>query len=851
MFQIKLHVPGIGRKTISRKGIANKLQNIFDYRLTMITAPAGYGKTTAAAGFLLSSGLSHAWLSLDPEDNDPVRFWQYLIAAVAGAESSLTGSLQDLTVSRDLIESNILAGLFIDQLYSITGSFVLVLDDYHLIQDTLVWESLAYFIKYKPLSFHVIILTRQEQDGRLEGLYTQGQALRLGRRELVFNADEIKEFYEQRDVHLKSEELSLLEARTEGWVAGLVLASLLIEEGADVLEAVGQLSGGSRHLDRYFRYEVFDRWPGDVKEFLVRTSILERLSGPLCRAVTGRADSAELLQRLAASNSFIIPLDHQNEWFRYHHLFAEFLKTRLEQEDPFIIKSLYGLSGGWFEEHGLPREAIEALIKAEDFEKAGAIFGDYFAVFANNAEFPAMAKWLASFPEAYIENNVRMCSGYAWVLAMQGHMEAADDWNKRAVACFRRISGQLEDVKERNYLQAQVCIAWADNAIRHLDAAAAARCYSEASQLNFDDHILSGELNSGQPGMLKTVYGFYGRLNDLDRAVFPFVQHFPRIIGKASAYSKVILLETLYERNQLRNSYETLALALEEAFALGNPGAIVPCFITLAKIRRAKGDLEGALNTVAEGKKKLQGRGRTFWEYLFDLFTARLHLDRHDLQSAGEWLDLRRVSVYDDLSSLREFEHLVFARYLTLSSRHDEAILLLNRLHSLAEKEKRLGSRIEILCLMAVVCSLQENADRAVMIFNQALQLGMEHGYVRTFIDELDSAAGMLAIYLEWKKQVGIDEYYYYAQKLYELTAANFMARRGKFDMHVEAAALTRKERKILQLLSAERSNLEIAGELGISVRTVKYHNSNLFGKLGAKNRVEAIYRARALGLLD
>lgn len=851
MFQIKLHVPSIGHKIIRRTCITNKLQNIFDYRLTMITAPAGYGKTTAAAGFLSSSGLPHAWLSVDPGDNDPVRFWQYLIAAVAGAESSLAGSLEDVPVSRDLIESNILAGLFIDQLYSIPGNFVLVLDDYHLIQDSLVRASLVYFIKYKPFSFHMIFLSRQEQDSDLAGLYAKGQALGLGRRDLAFDAREIAGFYAQKGVHLTPEEASVMGNATEGWAAGLVIASLLIEEGASVQESIIQLSSGSRYLDRYFEDEVFNHWPDDVKDFLIYTSILDRLSGSLCQAVTGRSDSAELLQRLAASNSFIIPLDQQNEWFRYHPLFAEFLRTGLEQEDPSIIKSLYSLAGGWFESNGLLREAIESLIKAEDFEGAGILFGDSFTIFANNGEFSTLAKWLGSFPEAYIDNNVRLCSGYAWALAMEGHMEAADEWSKRAVGCFHRIRDQLDDLKERNYMEAQACITWADNAVRHLDADTAARCYTEASKLELDNHILCGELNTGQPSMLRTVYGFYGRLNDLDKAVSPFIKHFPGIIGKASAYSKVILAETLYERNRLQESHDTLAQALEEAFALDNPGAIVPCFITLAKIRRARDDLKGALNTVAEGKRKLHGKGKTYWEYLFDLFTARLHLDRHDPQSAGEWLDLGRVGVYDSLSSLREFEHLVFARYLMLANQHDEAILLLNRLHSLAEKEHRLGSRIEILCLLAVVNYVQKDTGRAVSMLDQALLLGMEHGYTRTFIDEREPMAGLLASYLDWKKEMGIDDRYYYAKKLYELSAANIMAWRGKSEKHAAAVALTPKECKVLQLLSAERSNLEIAKELGISVRTVKYHNSNLFGKLGAKNRVEAIYKARALGLLD
>lgn len=852
MFQIKLHVPCIGRKSVSRRRIAKKLQNIFDYRLTLITAPAGYGKTTTAAGFLTETAIPHAWLSLDPEDNDPVRFWQYLTAAVGGAYANLADSLGDLTLSRELIASNIFTGLFIDQLYCVSGNFILVLDDYHLIQDETVRQSLVYFIKNKPSSFHLIILSRQEQDNDLSGLSAKGQALRIGRWDLAFSAGEIMEFYQQKGIRLTPEEVSNIEARTEGWAVGFVISSLAIEEGADIQDVLDQLSGSSRYLDRYFREEVFERWPGRVRDFLMRTSILDRLNGPICRAVTGREDSAEILRKLSEGNSFIIPLDQKNEWFRYHHLFAEFLRTRLEQENPSVIKSLYGLAGAWLHENGLVREAIDALIRAEDFPRAVALFGDSFANFANNGEFPALAKWLSSFPKDYYENNVRLCSAYAWVLAMEGHWEEADEWSQRTVACFHRIRDRLDDVRERNYMAVQAAIIRADNAIRRLDAATAARCYTEAGKVELDDHILTGELNLGQPSMLRTVYGFYGRLNDLEKAVFPFIKDFPGMIGKASAYSKVILIESLYERNSLKESHDSLVQGLEEAFALDNPGVIVPCFITLAKIHRAGGDLDGALNTVAEGKKKLHGKGRTYWEYLFDLFTARLYLDRHDLQGAEEWMDLGRIGIYDCLSCIREFEHLVLARYLCLANRHEEALLLLGRLLALAEKEGRLGSRIEILCLMAVANCLGRDPARAMALLDQALSLGMEHGYARTFIDEMDPMAGLLDGYPQWKDRAGSEEMNNYAKKLYQLTAAGITANRGKLtggDMAAET--LTRKEYKVLQLLSSGRSNDEIAGELSITVRTVKYHNANLYGKLGARNRLEALNRARQLGLLQ
>lgn len=854
----KLAVPKINDTVIDRKRVYTKLQQTPEYKLTLITAPAGYGKTTAAASWLTASGLPCAWLSLDESNNDPVLFWRYLMTALDNLSnlsnrsinrSSTIPDFGDAPINKEMVSSNILAGLLVNRLYSIAGWAALVLDDYHCIHDDAVKNSLLYFIKKLPAHISLVLLNRHEPDDRLDSMYARGQVLKINSRDLAFNADEVSDFFGRRGLHLTAEEASIILSHTEGWAAGLVAASLEMEEGRNSGTVAQRISVKNRHIGSFIDTEVFNQWPDEVKTFLIHTSFLDSFCASLCCAVTGLENSAEIINRLLTRNSFIVPLDQDDEWFKYHHLFAEFLQARLKQENPSLLPSLYSRAGIWLHDNGFLPEAIEVFIKAGEFDQVKLLADELFTAMTFNGEFSRMRRWYGSIPEKYYEKDIRLCCAYSWVLAMDDRMEAAEEWADRTEAYFEGIKDQL-DKKDRDHLAVQVAFARGDIAFRHLDAEELIRCYSDAYRVKLEEPIEVGELNNGQPSMLKTVYGFYGRLRDIDKVYdFMAAQDLNAQVGPSSAYVTVSRAESLYERNCLKESYAALVRGLEAVLAFGAPGAVVPSFITLAKIKRAGGDLKGAIDLVIEGKNKLQSKNKKYWEYIFDLYMAELYLERHDVENAAEWLDLGHISIFDSLSAIREFEHLIMSRYLLLTGRSSDAVLLLNRLRAFAEKERRLGSEIQILCLLAVASYKNNERSDALQALDRALELGMEDGYVRTFIDEGQPMLELLSAYLQRGPGQEAGNRYDYAKKLLELAGENIIHRDDNNSRHA-LNTLTRKEYMVLQLISAARSNEEIARELGISVRTVKYHNANLYAKLGAKNRLEAVNRAREIGLL-
>jgi LuxR family maltose regulon positive regulatory protein len=858
LVRTKLNVPTINHKIIKRAKVLKKLQQSSEYRLTLITAPVGSGKTTAVASYLAEADLPYVWLSVDESDNDPVRFWRYILAAIQGL-GNFGKNYWEIPVKQELITSNIQADMLLDKLYTLPGKAVIVLDDYHLITNEIIHSSLTYFLKYLPSHFRMIILSRKEPEIKIIREYTNGQVCKLDFRDLAFDRREVGEFFKIRGYQLNSEEIAAVRDYTEGWAAGLVMTSLSMEEEGDVHAAIRKFSGKNRRVGQLFQDEVFDRWPDRVKDFLVRIAFLDKFCGPLCEAVTGLADSTEYLKKLAQGNSFIFYLDQENEWFRFHHLFGDFLQRRLAREDQALRRELYLKAGEWYRENGLVREAVEVFIKAEAFKEAFPLLldTDFYLSMVQNGDFSAWLTWMGCIPAEYYEGEVRACTGYSWVLSMENRTDEAKFWADKAQSCFDRIKDGIT-ADEKDFMAANVIMVKANIAILEMDMERAGYYYKQAGWLKLYQPIVIGELNSGEASILKTAYSFRGRLKKFDELYALLVSELPRLIGNFSTYLMVGMAECQYERNNLQNAYRTLTQVMENILELGNPGAIVPCVITLAKIKRAEGDIEGAIQTIAEGRKKLAGKSKTLWNYFFDIFTAGLYIDRHDATAASEWLNIDRIGLFDNLSYTREYEFLTFTRYLNLVGRYDDALLLLDRLNGFTRKEDRLGSRIEVLCQTAISHQLKGDSVNAMETLDEALALGIEDGYLRTFIDHLEPMAELLAKYKNWKKRTGTDARSNYAKKLFRLVQGNILAIKTKLPAVREvpsltplAAHLSVREFRILRLLAADRSNKEIAAELCISVRTVKYHNSQIFGKLGVENRLQAIRIAWETGILE
>ncbi|WP_312693296.1 LuxR C-terminal-related transcriptional regulator [Caproiciproducens sp.] len=856
MLKTKLCTPKINKYIVNREKAEEKLKLLPEYRLAFVFAPAGYGKTTTVASYLLKSELKYAWFSIDEADNDPVRFWRYLTASIA---SELKNScFQEISINMDLVSANITADLLIDMLGSISDDIVLVLDDYHLIHNETVQKSVEHLAGFMPPNLSLIILSRKEPERELFNMCVRENAIRIDINDLSFSPDETSELFMQRGIRLDPEELKVLQNCTEGWAAGLIAASFSILENNDVGGAVHAFSGKNRNIEKILLNEVFDQWTDEVKEFFIHTSFLDKLTGPLCGAVSGNGKSAELLRRLSESNSFIIPIDQENKWFRYHHLFQEFLMNRLETKPVLTRHTLYRLAGEWYRENGFMQDSISCFLEAEEYEKAFPLVWNIYLSMVQKSEFKLWRKYIESMPQQLCESDVRACTGYSWVLSMEGQLEKAQIWADKAQACYDRIKDSLKE-KEKIFLEANICVTYANTAIFRMNAAEAVKQYRKVLTFNLDVPVIVGEMNSGEPNLLKTAYGFRGRLNKVAEAYENYVEDMPRFLGDFSSYIAVTLAECNYERGDLKAVHEILLKNMGRITSLNNPGIIVPCFIIYSKVKRARGDLAGAFKIIQSGKKILKEKSGSVWNYFFDIYQASLYLYAGDAKSASQYLHTDRMGVYDVLSAPREFEYITYARYLVLTNQPEDSLILLNRLENLAQKEDRLGSLVEILCLSAIAYSRLGNFSNSMLSLHKALSLGAPEGYVRTFADELEPMAGLLREYGAWTKRTEYSGGRQYAKRLLNTTEESIKIQRNAnhpsktvwTDSKADQVDFSARELEVLRLLMNDCSNREIAETLFITVRTVKFHNARIYEKLGVKNRIEAVIKARNLNLMN
>jgi LuxR family maltose regulon positive regulatory protein len=548
-------------------------------------------------------------------------------------------------------------------------------------------------------------------------------------------------------------------------------------------------------------------------------------------------------------------LDREDEWFRYHHLFQEYLMSKLEQEEVSYRRTLYNLAGQWYQENGFIRDAINCYLKAEEYERAFPLVWGIYLTITQNGEYSTWRKWMSSIPEELWENDVQSCTGLSWVLSMENQLDKAEKWAGKAQTCLERMKGVLAQ-KQKDFLEANIAMAFANTEVFRMDAAAALGYYRKICDLKLYTPIVVGEMNSGEPSLLKTAYGFRGRLNKVCEAYESVINDAPRVLGNFSAYISVALAECQYEHGDLDMVYATLVKSMGRITGLKSPGIIVPCFITLAKVKKARGDIRGAYEIIESGRAILDNK-KSVWSYFLDVFTANLYISKGDADSAAKRIAADRLGVFDVISASREFEYIVFARYLILINRLDEALILLSRLVNFSTMENRLGSRIEALCLSAICSNRMGETSNAMLALHEALELGYEDGYTRTFTDEGQPMAELLANYRAWIRQNSNDKYEEYSRHLLKLTKENIRIHKA-ITLRDEIAAsgeepalnvLRDRELAVLKLLVEELSNQEIAEKLFISVRTVKHYNAQIFEKLGVKNRLEAIIKAREIGI--
>lgn len=859
MLKTKFRMPFMNKNMISREKVLGKLQHIPEYKLTLIVAPAGYGKTTAVLDFLRKCGLPVAWLSLDMCDNNPTAFWRYVCAALDSIAAGISKDAEYVFSSQDLMNAHMHINILLDRLAGIKEEFLLILDDLHLISDPVIMQGLSYLVDYMPAQMHLIFMSRAEPELKLAKHRIAGDILRLDEKDLRFGEEDIFSFYQARGYTLGNDDVKKVESYTEGWAAALVALAMSMEYESNSSDAIHALTRSSQDIGEYLKDEVISSWNSEKLSFAMKTSVLDILSEPLCNAVTGGRNARRMLREISEGNGFLMALDDQKLEYRYHHLFSNFLRGLLSDTAPEEIPALHIRAARWFEEHGFIPEAVGHLLTGGAYREAFEMIEHQTDYLIHQNDFRTLLSWIERLPKDMLDNSFQVALIYATYYAAAGRCDLSRQWLAKAKkwAAGERYAADPEWSK---YITTECTLAEVNLLLRE----GAPECLPlllSAAERNADGHFVMPkyfDINTGDIYYyrcpLSKAIDLYGENPDRYEEV---MKRYRELISVKPGYHPLIAGEYLYENNKLEEALPRLLNALEEAKAAGCAGALVPAMVHLARIKRAKADMAGAFEVLDECERILQSIGKPHWRYLVESFRCRLNIEIKATEKTEAWFTSRKFNIYSEISGINEFELLVYSRALMAKSCRDDAGLLLKRLLAFTRGASRLHSEVEVLNLLALLAYRENDMQIAMDYLGKALVIGRSKGYFRSFMDESAPMAGLLRYYLAHRSAQ--PELYdgegltAYAKRL--LLSIRGNPSRSPENRDEEAAhgigrLLTPQEKKVLELLAKANTNAEIGAKLGISIRTVKTHTGNIYGKLGVKNRAQCMKLVREINLL-
>ncbi|MCW5853728.1 MAG: helix-turn-helix transcriptional regulator [Anaerolineae bacterium] len=927
----KLYVPPPRPSVVRRPRLLQRLNKglLAGRKLSLISAPAGFGKTTLVSSWIddfrwaRDEGQSEAarrativhrvaWLSLDEGDNDPVRFLTYLVAALQTRAPSIgAAALTALDSPQPPPPEAILTAL-LNEITPLPDQIVLVLDDYHVLDSKPIDRALTFLLDHLPPQLHLVITTREDPSFPLARYRARDQMTELRAADLRFTPAEAAEFLHQvMGLHLSAADISALEDRTEGWIAGLQLAALSMQGREDIQGFIRAFAGDHRYIVDYLVEEVLRRQPEPIRRFLLQTAILDRLSGPLCDAVLGTMNdkqgtmsepsqreaasfiihrsSFEILEHLERANLFLIPLDNQRQWYRYHHLFADVLQAHLRAEQPALVPMLHRCASAWYEQHGLAADAIRHALAAQDFEHAADLIERAVPDMRRSRQEATLLAWLQALPDALVRARPVLNIHYVGTLLQTGQLDGVEARLRDAERWLDTAAdrGERTDSPAAESLPGWLAIYRAGYALMQGDITATITYARRALALIAEeDHLgrgaatallglaywTSGDLEAAHQtfaaGMASVQKGGYvadaigglialadirmtqGRLREAMRTYerglrLAAEQGEPVLRGTADMY--VGISELYREHNELGVAAQHLLKSPALGEHRGFPQHPYRWRVAMARLQQTQGDLDGALSLLDEAERL----------YVSDFFPnvrpipalkTRVWVAQGRLGEALDWARERGLSAHDDLSYLREFEHITLARLLLARYQRDRANdflggarRLLARLLQAAEAGGRTGSAIEILVLQALACQLQGDIPAALVALERALTLAEPEGYIRLFVDHGPPMAALL----ERAVKQGITLTY-----SRQLLSAFGQAEDRAPVYQALIEPLSERELDVLRLLGTDLSGPDMADELTVSLNTLRTHTKNIYAKLGVNNRRAAVHRATELKLL-
>jgi LuxR family transcriptional regulator, maltose regulon positive regulatory protein len=884
----KFFIPPVQSNQIIRPRLVDLLNSGLDKTLILVSAPAGYGKSTLVSRWLKETTVPSAWLSIDAGDNDPSRFLQYLLTAIQPVVPGIEGNLADMLQNTQPAQFENLINLVTNELASASEQFVLVLDDFHLINSEAVINIVSYLVERLPHQVHLVLLTRIDPPLPLSRLRVRNQLVDIRAEHLRFTHSEITAFLNDvMGLPLSSEDLFAIEMRTEGWIAGLHLAALSMQTSKDVHGFVSAFTGSHHYVMDYLVEEVLRLQPRNLSDFLMQTSILDQLCGPLCESVIEmdmgeHLDGQIILEILEKMNLFVIPLDDERHWYRYHHLFADVLKKRLEQYHPDLPPRLHQRASLWFEQNGLIPEAIRHSLTASDHDKAIQLIEQHGPLLVLGGELNSLSGWIKAVePRSQTHPWIHVIK--AWLFILTGQPERAEELLQTA----ERLISSLEEDRGTGIMKGAIATGRSYREFINGDTNLTASFARQAVEYLPDIDIVSHSIRSIATALLGDACLMNGEFEEARKAYME-----ARRIGHASGDVHVIMIvncslgrvlvelgllhqaadlyaealkiaalpdgkklatagEVYAEFSQISYEWNNLETAMEQVRAClalcrwwGQETFQAIGSIMLARLERVHGNTESAVENMNIAEKMIREHHFAFKYTVWVKYClVRLWIALGDLEKASGIVQESGITAGDEIPYIREPEFLALLRLLLAKGDYDASLDLSRRLLQKAENTRHAGRIIEVLVLQALIFQCRKEMDQALDVLKRALSLAKTEKYVRLFVDEGEPMVRLL--HLARSRQIEKE----YVTALLSVLGKDTGSLRLARELLTEP--LTAREIEVLKLIEAGCSNQEIADKLIISFTTVKRHISNIYNKLDAKSRTQAIAIGKELKFFE
>lgn len=883
LLQTKFYMPAVRPSLVHRPPLVEKLNAGLDSKLTLVCAPAGFGKTTLVADWLHQLKPHNvAWLSLDENDNDPARFIAYLIAALQKIEAGIGDTTLTLLQMPQQPPPEVILTPLINDIAASSTPFILILDDYHVIQTPAIHQALSFILEHQPSQMHLDILTREDPPLPVARLRARGQVTEIRQGDLQFTTEETAVFLKDiMNLDLLPDDIAALEQRTEGWIAGLQLAAVAMQslspmqERTDLTHFVRAFAGSNRFILDYLIEEVFERQKPGVQDFLLKTAILDRLSAPLCDAVTDRNDSNRVLTLLEQANLFIIPLDQSRRWFRYHRLFTELLRHRLKISEQHSETALRQKAARWYETNGNITEAVNQALAAQDWPEAERMITLASAEAIKGARFATMNNWLERLPDTIVEHSIDLSIFKAWALYFTGKFEEvaacikttmrllprdASPFNRGALTVLLASLALAEfNIPEAIQLSQETLNILGEEdpyflrgmALHNLGQAqlylgnitAATDAYRQLIHLGQQaGHHLSV---FGSMGILAWLLNLQGQrreaINLCRQALDKCVDRRGRPLPLAGSLH-IYLGQIHQEANELNQALEHINTGIKLSKPLGPAGGVLNGLIALAQLQQAMGQPETAVATIQEIRQAIAQWNIPQVEAQIVGIEADILMKQGNIVAVERWAETAVLSPNDVPNPLREQDYFTYARFLLAWNQLDEAQTLLTNFEHFARESGRIRSLISIHLLQAQAAQALGRKDEVLSKLELAVRMAAPENYQRAFIED----GRPLFSHLSAVSAVAPE---FVAQLLTSIQPES-NAQASLLPAQPLLDPLSQRELEILQFVANGLSNREIAEKAFISEGTVKSHVHHILEKLAVSNRTQAVTHAKELGLL-